>query len=162
MVSECSSGQRPRGRGAMKAFSLRPGIRGKLLLACLGIGLLWLATLGYGAWSEDKEIEDRSRVAAELLARRMVTAVIDMMGDRERLQHLVTDWHTYQQRDIVVVDRQKRILADALPQNVGTEFTHDLGNEVAQSMADGRAHLRGEEPRLSERDQADRDTNRGA
>ena len=46
--------------------------------------------------------------------------------------------HALQDRDIVVVDRNQRIRADAIPANVGTVFDHDTGDEVGATIADGR------------------------
>ncbi|MER3494236.1 MAG: hypothetical protein C4323_19295 [Mastigocladus sp. ERB_26_2] len=47
--------------------------------------------------------------------------------------------HQQQQRDIVIADRNKIILADAIPQNVNTKFDHDLDNEVGKTIQDGKA-----------------------
>ncbi|WP_250007710.1 EAL domain-containing protein [Actinoplanes sp. M2I2] len=49
--------------------------------------------------------------------------------------------HELQERDVVVVDAQQRILADAIPANVGTVFDHDTGNEVGRTIADGRPRV---------------------
>ncbi|WP_250037171.1 putative bifunctional diguanylate cyclase/phosphodiesterase [Paractinoplanes maris] len=46
-----------------------------------------------------------------------------------------------QDRDVVVVDTGKRILADAIPENVGTVFDHDTGNEIGRTIADGRSRV---------------------
>ena len=54
----------------------------------------------------------------------------------EELQHYTNLLHDLQKRDIVVVNRQKLILADAVPENVGTIFEHDQGNEIQQTMQD--------------------------
>lgn len=40
-------------------------------------------------------------------------------------------------RDIVIMDRNKRIIADAVPAEIGTVFGHDGGNEVAMTLLDG-------------------------
>ncbi|MGK5677675.1 EAL domain-containing protein [Actinoplanes sp. URMC 104] len=49
--------------------------------------------------------------------------------------------HDLQDRDIVVVDTGKRIRADAVPENVGTVFDHDTGNQVGLTIADGRPRV---------------------
>ncbi|HEX5198925.1 MAG TPA: EAL domain-containing protein [Actinoplanes sp.] len=46
-----------------------------------------------------------------------------------------------QNRDIVVVDRFGRILADAVPDEVGTTFAEDPDGEVAATIEDGRTRL---------------------
>jgi signal transduction histidine kinase len=55
------------------------------------------------------------------------------------LQDFVNDIHNIKNLDIVVVDKDKKILADAIPQNVGTIFNHDRDNEVGQTIMDGKA-----------------------
>ena len=47
--------------------------------------------------------------------------------------------HTLQRRDIVVVDRTKKILADAVPENVGRPFDNDTRDEVGATIRDGRS-----------------------
>ena len=49
--------------------------------------------------------------------------------------------HELQERDIVVVDRNKIIRADAIPANVGTAFDHDTGNEIGATIADRRSRV---------------------
>lgn len=41
-------------------------------------------------------------------------------------------------RDIVVLDKNKTILADTVSQNIGTKYPHDKKNEVTMTLADGR------------------------
>ncbi|MHC5727915.1 MAG: hypothetical protein ACYTXY_28050, partial [Nostoc sp.] len=45
--------------------------------------------------------------------------------DSEELQNFTEKLHNLQKRDIVVVDIKKHILADAVPENIGTIFAHD-------------------------------------
>ncbi|BAZ50234.1 integral membrane sensor signal transduction histidine kinase [Nostoc sp. NIES-4103] len=56
----------------------------------------------------------------------------------DQLQDYTNLLHSLQKRDLVVVNRQKLILADAVLQNVGTNFDHDQGNEVQQTIQDGK------------------------
>ncbi|WP_433365366.1 bifunctional diguanylate cyclase/phosphodiesterase [Actinoplanes sp. CA-142083] len=49
--------------------------------------------------------------------------------------------HEMQNRDIVVVDRFKRILADAVPEEVGKTFTEDAGGEVNDTIEDGKPRV---------------------
>jgi hypothetical protein len=59
-------------------------------------------------------------------------------NDPENLQSFITQLHALQQRDVEVVDLDKRIRADAVLENVGTILTHDMGNEVGLTMQDGQ------------------------
>jgi len=40
--------------------------------------------------------------------------------------------------DIVVTDTSKKIVADTIASNVGTVFSEDAGNEVGQTLKDGK------------------------
>jgi len=43
--------------------------------------------------------------------------------------------------DIVVIDTDKKIVADTIVANVGTKFTDDSGNEVGLTLKDGKPRL---------------------
>ena len=59
----------------------------------------------------------------------------------EHLQQYVEGLRTLYQRDIVIVDVQKRGLADADAAEIGQVFDHDLANEVGQTIRDGQPRL---------------------
>ena len=59
----------------------------------------------------------------------------------EHLQQYVEGLRALYQRDIVIVDAQKRGLADADAAEVGEVFNHDLANEVGQTIQDGQPRL---------------------
>lgn len=43
-------------------------------------------------------------------------------------------------RDIVIVDKDKMIIADTIPANVGTTYTFDTGDEIKKAMNDEQWH----------------------
>lgn len=55
----------------------------------------------------------------------------------DKIQEWVQNLHEIQKRDIVVTNRDKRIVADVIQTNVGQIFAHDAG-EVAATITDGR------------------------
>ncbi|WP_436528030.1 putative bifunctional diguanylate cyclase/phosphodiesterase [Actinoplanes sp. HUAS TT8] len=57
------------------------------------------------------------------------------------LANYIERLHDSQHRDIVVVDTAKRILGDAVPENVGSLFDHDTGNEIGRTLADGESRV---------------------
>jgi diguanylate cyclase (GGDEF)-like protein/PAS domain S-box-containing protein len=57
------------------------------------------------------------------------------------LANYIERLHDAQHRDIVAVDIGKYILGDAVPENVGSVFDHDLGNEVGKTIADGKSRI---------------------
>ncbi len=64
-----------------------------------------------------------------------------LIGEPVALAAYLERLHELQGRDIVVVDPGKRILADAIPENVGTVFDHDTGNQIGRTIADGRPRV---------------------
>ena len=60
----------------------------------------------------------------------------DEMG--KELQDLISAFKKTQDRDIVVLDMQKRIIADAVSSEIGGVFMHDRANEVGQALKDGK------------------------
>lgn len=81
---------------------------------------------------------------AEQTAAVMATAVAEIyvvpavtFADQHSVTNLVRALHSKSQRDIVIVDKNKRILADAIPANVGLLFNHDSDNEVGRTLRDG-------------------------
>jgi diguanylate cyclase (GGDEF)-like protein/PAS domain S-box-containing protein len=61
-----------------------------------------------------------------------------LFEDKVALASYLDRLHDLQERDIVVVNTNERILADAVPENVGTVFDHDTGGEVAATVRDLR------------------------
>ncbi|MEH1904263.1 MAG: hypothetical protein V7L04_23365 [Nostoc sp.] len=53
-----------------------------------------------------------------------------------QLQENVEALHK-RQRDLEIVDRNKIILADVVPEDIGTRLDHDLHNEVGKTIHDG-------------------------
>lgn len=118
----------------------------KLVGSFVSVSLL-TAVVGAVAIAQSLKIAETLAMAeAEDVAEVMATSIIhDSRHQRffftrrlDELQHYTHLMHDLQKRDIVVVDRQKLILADAVPENVGTIFEHDKGNEIQQTMQDGK------------------------
>ncbi len=56
----------------------------------------------------------------------------------EYLQNYVDGLHALHGRDLVIVDRNKKGIADSDKEEIGAVFNQDPGNEVGQAMRDGR------------------------
>lgn len=120
----------------------------KLVSSFMGASLL-TGVVGAVAVAQSQKIAETLAISeAKHVAQVLATSIVHKsFYDRpsisikrsDQLQNYTNLLHDLQQRDIVVVDRQKQILADAVPENVGTIFTHDLGNEVQQTMQDGKS-----------------------
>jgi len=120
----------------------------KLLLSFVSVSLLTNVVGAVGIAQSHKIAETLAIAEAEDVAQVLATSIahhayydkksisIERSGE---LQHYTNLLHDLQKRDIVVVNRQKLILADAVPENVGTIFEHDQGNEIQQTIQDGKA-----------------------
>ena len=117
----------------------------KLVGSFIGVSLL-TGVVGVVAIVQSQRIAETLAIAeAEHVAQVIGTSIFHRQHAREslsleyseQLQHYIMQMHTLQKRDISVVDRQKLILADAVPEEVGITFTHDQNNEVQQTIQDG-------------------------
>ncbi|MBD2415032.1 hypothetical protein FACHB389_19305 [Nostoc calcicola FACHB-389] len=119
----------------------------KLLVSFVGISLL-TNVVGAVAIAQSQKIAQTLAIAeAEHVAQVVATSIAHdayyhqksiSIESSDELQHYTNLLHDLQKRDIVVVNRQKLILADAVPENVGTIFNHDQGNEIQQTIQDGK------------------------
>ncbi len=57
------------------------------------------------------------------------------------LQNYVTTLSKNLKRDIVVLDKDKKILADTIPANRGTIYSFDSNNEIQATLSDGKTRL---------------------
>ncbi|WP_172892776.1 sensor histidine kinase [Calothrix sp. NIES-3974] len=119
----------------------------KLMGSFIGVSLL-TGAVGTVAIAQNYKIAETLAVAeAEHVAGVLAASIIQYFGNEQKsisskktagLQKYANLLREQQKRDIVVVDRQKRILADAVPQNIGSIFEHDKGDEVRLTMQDGK------------------------
>lgn len=118
----------------------------KLVGSFIGVSLL-TGVVGAVAIAQSHKIAATLAMAeAEDVAEVIETSIVHNSRHQESLssqkpadlQPYTNLMHDLQKRDIVVVNRQKLILADAVPENVGTTFDHDQGNEIYQTMQDGK------------------------
>ncbi len=116
----------------------------KLVSSFVGISLL-TGFVGAVAVIESQKIAETLAIKeAENVAQTISVALApdDKHGTSSSFEHIddlradVSRIHQLQKRDVAVVDRQKRIVADAIPEEVGTIFSNDQGNEIQQTIQD--------------------------
>ncbi|MEH2062882.1 MAG: ATP-binding protein [Nostoc sp.] len=108
-------------------------------------GILGMATLSasIGAISAHQQLN-----IAKYLAQKEAEEVAGLLGYfvshelenhqmRSHLQEHVESLHKQRQRDLEIVDRDKIILADVVPEDIGTRLDHDRNNEVGKTIHDG-------------------------
>jgi len=114
------------------------------LLVAVVIGLLGALAFYHTIY----QAEPIARHEAESVAKTVAIFaedVIDHAGrfsapaTRERLQELIHHFKSMHGRDIVLIDPDRKIIADAVPEELGTRFLHDQHDEVGQTLRDGRA-----------------------
>lgn len=66
-----------------------------------------------------------------------VPPVVSMFKVTPLLQSYISNLGKQTGRDIVVLDKNKKILADTVPANVGQTYNYDTGGEIAATMQDG-------------------------
>lgn len=118
----------------------------KLVGSFVSVSLLTSVVGGVAITQSQKIAENLAIAEAEHVAQVLAVSIAHdayydkksiTLEDSDELQHYVNLLHSLQKRDLVVVNRQKQILADAVPKNVGTIFEHDQGNEIYQTIQDG-------------------------
>jgi diguanylate cyclase (GGDEF)-like protein/PAS domain S-box-containing protein len=127
-------------------------VRHKLLGAFLAAATLVAATGGIVLHADSEAAQRAAVTAAEQMAYGAAKDVAlglppahasetgtALFYNPEALASYIQRLHGSQNRDIVVVDRFKRILADVDPNDVGAVYTADAGNQVTRTIEDGRS-----------------------
>jgi signal transduction histidine kinase len=119
----------------------------KLVSGFISISLL-TGIVGAVAIAQTQKIAENLAIAeAENVAQAIGTAISDnlqysekssLIKTSERLQNQIKLLHEEQQRDIEIVNLDKKIVADVFPEDIGSTFEHDRGNQVRQTMQDGK------------------------
>ncbi len=110
-------------------------LRTQLLLGFLAV--LILSSL-VGVFSVQQQFKTAEQTAVTEASNVADTVSGIVTRNQVELQDLVTRLHVSQQRDVKVVDPNLRILADAIPKDIGTIFDADQNDEVAATLNDGQ------------------------
>jgi diguanylate cyclase (GGDEF)-like protein len=115
------------------------GIRLKLSAAFTAVSLV-IAGFVIGAINMQLQtIERAALLEAEQFAKVVAYASTDnALNKPEYLQSYVDGLHALHGRDLVFVDFNKKGIADADKAEIGAVFKHDPGDEVGQTIRDGR------------------------
>jgi hypothetical protein len=120
------------------AVSLTTGIRRKITTAfaaaCAASVAFTLVVIQFQIAAVDRGAQAEARDVARSVAYGAA------LGN-EHLQQYVEGLHAIYGRDIVILDAQKRSIADANVEEVGDTYTGDPGNEVGRTSIDGQARV---------------------
>ncbi|MDR3562662.1 MAG: PAS domain S-box protein, partial [Negativicutes bacterium] len=92
---------------------------------------------------------NRQQVAARIgatkeaadVARALGFILSNSNGISASAQNIITQWHQVEGRDVVLLDANQIILADAIAKNIGKVFTEDRGDEVGATLRDRRVRV---------------------
>ncbi|NMO56410.1 EAL domain-containing protein [Actinoplanes sp. TBRC 11911] len=122
-------------------------VRQKFLGGLLAVGAL-VALTGAVVLGADAESTRRAAITeAEQVARGIAKDIVvglplggdgPLLNNPAALEAYLHRLHDLQQRDIEVVDAGKTILADVVPEDVGTRLDTDSDNQVGKTIADGK------------------------
>lgn len=124
-------------------MSIKNRILLSLLFVVLTIGIFAIVSYYY----EFEHAESVAKREASVIAKTVSffientikdTGSLNTIGESPELQNIIRKFKTFQKRDIVIVDMNEKIIADAIPEEIGTLFSHDSKNEVEQTLKDGR------------------------
>ncbi|AUT02747.1 ATPase [Nostoc sp. CENA543] len=116
----------------------------KLLLSFVSISLL-TSVVGVVAIAQSKKIAETLAIKeAEEVAQVLATSIVHHSATHgesifsNELQTYVLQLHHLQRRDIEVVNRETRIVADVVPDDIGTILEGKQGKEVQKTIQDGQ------------------------
>ncbi len=124
-------------------------IRQELLLSFFFVALLIGALGSLAFYHSIEEADSIAQEEAGAIARTvslMIDGIVADSGSLDSpetaaaLQHLINMFKEGKKRDIFIVGRNKKIIADTDPSEIGATFSFDRHNEVGQTLEDG--HIR--------------------
>ena len=108
-----------------------------VLTGCLGTASIVLLTEDVH-WLVAQEAENVAKAFAHSIVNEAILSKKDLsIGQLESLQNHIVDFYKFMTHDIVVVNSDKRILADVISKNIGQIYNHDLHDEVQKTLKDG-------------------------
>ncbi len=118
-----------------------------VIIGYMGLKFIWAKMMwyNYGVQMQNKPMqfagadsaEDAGMINATIIA---IPANKPLLKQPKALQEYITLLSQKTNRDIVVMDKNKMILADTVPANVGKVFMEDTGNQAGKSIADGQMY----------------------
>lgn len=122
-------------------------IRRRIQLGYLLISLIILLLGAISFYRDIDQAEDIARHEVIAVAQEVAFLITDHLqaaGSTElslhawEIQTYIPRFKKIQDRNIVVLDVNKKIIADAVPAEIGRTFTHDKNGEVGLTLSDGK------------------------
>ena len=130
-------------------MNVRRKLLGAFLAAAALVAVTGVVVLHADADSARQAAVAEARTLARGIARDVAFGVATGGGEQPAplldhppaLRAYVLRLHDLQHRDLLVVDRDRRVVADVVPDDVGQVYDGDTGNQVAATVADGRPRV---------------------
>ncbi len=121
----------------LKTLSNR-SVQWKLVAAFLAVAVFVAAFVAIAIGLHLKTVDQAAQLEAIHVAELIADGAIEGGTIRPDLQDYVLRLHALRARDVVIVDTHKKGLADSDPRELGQHYDADLGNQVGQTLADGK------------------------
>ena len=113
-------------------------IKARLILGSVLISLLVVFIAALAVQEQLNTADAAARLEAEHLATTLAYSSVSRLKDRKALQNYVDGLHLIYGRDTTVVALNKTRIADSDVGDVSNVYDHDEGNEVGQTLKDGK------------------------
>ena len=131
LPTEHSSGAGPAPMGRSRGPSLRVKLLTAVAIACAVVLVLTGAAMGVLLSS----ITQAVRMEARNLAGSVALGAVEAGAQAQAYVQSLDDLY---RRDLFIVNRERRTIADVVPEELGQIYREDPGGEVEQTMADGQ------------------------
>ena len=131
----------PTGKTPMYSVTGQRSIRWKLSAAFLAVACFITMFVGVAMKIQFEAIDRAAQLEAKHVAELIAEAAMENEILRPNLQEYVSRLNLLRKRDVVIVDASKKGLADVDPNDVGTIFDHDHGDEVGKTISDGQSRI---------------------
>lgn len=111
----------------------------KLTAAFIAVACFVAVFIGVAITNQFAMVERASRLEGQHVAELIADAAIENNAVIPQLQEYVMRLNSVRKRDLVIVNVDKKGIADADPDELGQIFQHDRDDEVGKSLRDGRA-----------------------
>jgi signal transduction histidine kinase/DNA-binding NarL/FixJ family response regulator/HPt (histidine-containing phosphotransfer) domain-containing protein len=113
-------------------------VRWKLAAAFIAVACFVAVFVGIAISIQYQTVERAALLEAGHVAELIGDAAIKNHALRPDLQEYLARLNSMRKRDVVIVDTHKKGLADTSPEEVGVMYYDDRGNEVGETIKDGR------------------------
>ncbi len=125
----------------MQIIKPQRNIRWKLAAAFIAVASFVAVFVAVVMAIHVSTVERAAQLEATHVAELIADTASDSLSPRSTMQDYIDRLNVSQKRDVVIVDKAKRGLADADPGEIGLTYDHDSANEVARTIGDRKTRM---------------------